>query len=158
AAIAHADRCAIYFGGEQTGFVTTVLDSRVKSNMTLPESPIPLNSQWVPSQPHGAMALAWVTGQPVIINDTLHDARADPAIAARFQIRSVAAFPIHAGFHGSGVLVVSKAEPNAWTPDELDRAAELAVIAGLAIVGHNHLGHTAESHADSRPVAPLPAR
>ncbi|HLI56777.1 MAG TPA: Rrf2 family transcriptional regulator [Actinomycetota bacterium] len=138
-AVAHADRCAVYFGGESYGFVTTALDVRAKAAMTLPESPTPLDSQWVPSRPVGAIALAWVTGKPVVINDTLNDPRADRMVATRFHIRSVAAFPIHAGVHGSGVLVVSKQKANAWTTDELDRAAELASIAGLAIVGHNHL-------------------
>jgi len=138
-AVAHADRCAVYFGGEQYGYVTTALDVRQQAAITLPESPVPLDSHWVASRPFGAVAVAWVTGQRVIINDTLSDPRADQMIATRFNIRSVAAFPIHAGAQGSGVLVLAKQAPNAWLSEEIERAAELAVIAGLAIVGHNNI-------------------
>ena len=74
-AVAHADRCAIYFGGESYGYVTTAVDVRATAAMTLPESAAPLDSQWVPSRPYGAVAVAWVTGQAVIINDTLNDPR-----------------------------------------------------------------------------------
>lgn len=138
-AVAHADRCAVYFGGEAYGYVTTAIDVRDKVAMTLPKSEVTLNAHWVPSRPLGAVAIAWVTGRRVVINDTLNDARADREIATRFRIRSVAAFPIHAGPQGSGVLVLAKQQPHAWTTEELERAGELATIAGLAIVGHSHL-------------------
>ena len=137
-AVSHADRCAVYFGGERYGYVTTAIDIRETSNMTLPASKTSLSDNWVPSRPLGAIAVAWVTGHPVIISDALHDPRADRDIATWFRIRSVAAFPIHAGQDGSGVLVVAKQRPNAWSDDEIGRAREMATIAGLAIIGHNH--------------------
>jgi Rrf2 family protein len=139
-AVAHADRCAVYFGGEKYGYVTTAIEVRDKVALTLPESPTSLAQHWVPSRPLGAVAIAWVTGRPVVINDTLKDPRADHEIATRFQIRSVIAVPIHAGQDGSGVLVLAKQEPNAWTNDEIERAKEMGTIAGLAIIGHNHMG------------------
>ena len=123
-AVSHADRCAVYFGGEKYGYVTTAIDTRKSAPMTLPESGVSLAANWVPSRPFGALAVAWVTGRTAIINDTLSDPRADQTIATRFQIRSVAAFPIHAGAQGSGVLAVSKQDPNAWTTEEIERATE----------------------------------
>lgn len=138
-AVAHADRCAVYFGGEERGYVTTAVERRHEVSLTLPESGTSLAEHWVPSRPLGAVAVAWVTGQPVVITDTMRDARANHEIATRFRIRSVCAVPIHAGKDGSGVLVVAKQEPNAWVKEEIDRAKELGVIAGFAVVGHNYL-------------------
>jgi Rrf2 family protein len=151
-AVAHADRCAVYFGGEKYGFVTTALEIRDTASLTLPDSKTSLDSNWVPSRPFGAVAVAWITGQPVVITDTLTDPRADKMIASRFNIRSVAAFPIHAGAQGSGVLVMSKGKPNAWRADELERAGELATIAGLAIIGHNHVSERDGGKRDPRRI------
>ncbi|GEM_PF-6821193 len=138
-AVAHAHRCAVYFGGESYGFVTTAVEMRDEVPVTLPESDISLTAHWVPSRPVGAMAVAWMTGRPVVINDTLADPRASRELAIRFKVRSVAAIPIHAGRQGSGILVVAKQEPNAWDPADLERATELATIAGLAVIGHHHV-------------------
>ena len=138
-AATNADRCAVYFGGNERGYVTTAIDVRGDATVTLPESEVKLTSRWVPYRPVGAVAIAWATGHPVIITDTLSDPRASQEIASRFQIRSVIAVPIHAGQNGSGVLVVAKAEPNAWAAADFERARELASIAGLAIIGHTHV-------------------
>ena len=97
--------------------------------------------------------MAWVTGHIVVINDTMHDARANHEIATRFRIRSVCAVPIHAGKDGSGVLVVAKQEANGWVKEEIDRAKELGVIAGLAVVGHNYLAARDSRYSD-RSFAP----
>lgn len=138
-AATHAHRCAVYFGGDERGYVTTAIELRQQVAVTLPQSQENLTSRWVPFRPVGAVAVAWATGHPVIINDTRSDPRASQEIASHFQIRSVIAVPIHSGQNGSGVLVLAKEEPNAWSPADIDRARELATIAGLAIVGHNHI-------------------
>jgi len=151
-AVARADRCAVYFGGERYGYVTTAVDVRDRANMTLPESEMSLADHWVPQRPVGAVAVAWVTGRPVVIGDAWRDPRADRQIARWFQIRSVAAFPIHAGQDGSGVLVVAKQRADAWTQEEIDRAGKLSTIAGFAIIGHNHLTGHAEKETISGPL------
>ncbi len=146
-----ADRCAVYFGGDERGYVTTAIEIRRDVAVTLPQSKENLTSRWVPFRPVGAVAVAWATGHPVIISDTNSDPRASQEIASHFQIRSVIAVPIHAGQNGSGVLVLAKQEANAWTAADTDRARELATIAGLAIVGHNHVASRTDA-AESQTV------
>jgi Rrf2 family protein len=141
AAVTGADRCAVYFGGsENFGYVTTALEARAGVSLTLPESDAQLTASWIPYRPLGAVAVAWMTGRQVAIEDTLRDKRASPMIAERFRVRSVMATPIHAGRHGFGVLVLSKGEPYAWQEEDLQRASELATIAGFAIMGYSGLG------------------
>src|SRR5206468_598075 len=72
-AATRADRCAVYFGGDERGYVTTAIDVRRDVALTLPQSEENLTNRWVAFRPVGAVAVAWATGHPVIINDAQSD-------------------------------------------------------------------------------------
>lgn len=135
-----ADVCSVYFGSSDHGFVTTAYDARHPERPDVPslaDAGPPM--EWIPLQPVGVVAATWITGEPIAVTDVDADPRASREWARRFDVQSVLAVPIAAAPDGWGVLIVANARRHSWTPSEIGLIRGLAMLCGLAVVGHNHL-------------------
>ncbi len=71
--------------------------------------------------------------QVMVIEDALDDARANPELARRLDLRSVVIVPLMAHERLEGILVAARSRPSSWRPDEVELAHALAGHAALAI-------------------------
>ena len=82
------------------------------------------------AEPHGAIAEALKTAEPVICDDPKADAGLANFVALHRCVTAVVV-PLRAGFESYGVAVFGSPEPNVFTPDHLEL---LTAIASQAII------------------------
>ena len=80
------------------------------------------------------LSTCWISGEPVVIDDTAASASVDPAYVRAFGVRSLMAIPLVADGQPIGAAILGERERHrTFTPHEVQGAQSLAVQAAVAI-------------------------
>jgi len=122
-----ADRCAIFLGDEPEHLTFASLSGPSMAGLEV--------GQAVDLTAVGSRALpgALLERRVRAIDDMMHDARANPEPARRWEMGSAVIVPLLAHDRLEGILVATRARASVWSADEVEIAGALAGHVALAI-------------------------